>query len=43
VELYSQIVPNLKSTSSVNKAIMAMTLDMLADGYRRKLQTQAAL
>ena len=43
VELYSQIVPNLKSTASVNKAIMAMTLDMLADGYRRKLQTQAAL
>jgi hypothetical protein len=36
-------VPNLKSTSSVNEAILAMSLDMLADGYRRKLSTQAAL
>ena len=43
IEHYSQTVPNLRSTSEVNDAILAMSLDMLADGYKRKLQTQAAL
>ena len=43
IEHYSQTVPNLKSTSEVNEAILAMSLDMLADWYKRKLATQASL
>lgn len=43
IEHYSQTVPNLKSTSEVNDAILAMSLDMLADWYKRKLSTQASL
>ena len=43
IEHYSKTVPNLKSTSDVNEAILAMSLDMLANGYKRKLQNQAAL
>lgn len=43
IEHYSQTVPNLKSTSEVNDAILAMSLDMLADWYKRKLATQASL
>jgi hypothetical protein len=43
IEHYSQTVPNLRSTSDVNEAILAMTLDMLADWYKRKLSTQASL
>ena len=43
IEHYSKTVPNLKSTSDVNEAVLAMSLDMLASGYKRKLQNQAAL
>ena len=43
IEHYSRTVPNLRSTSEVNQAILAMTLDMLADWYKRKLSTQASL
>ena len=43
IEHYSQTVPNLKSTSDINNAILAMSLDMLADWYKRKLSTQASL
>ena len=43
IEHYSQTVPNLKSTSQINDAILAMSLEMLADGYKRKLATQASL
>ena len=43
IEHYSKTVPNLKSTNDVNDAVLAMSLDMLASGYKRKLQNQAAL
>ena len=39
---YSKTVPNLKSTKDVNKAIMAMTLQLIASGYKTKLQNQAS-
>ena len=43
IEHYSKTVPNLKSTSDVNNAVLAMSLNMLADWYKRKLATQASL
>ncbi len=39
---YSKTVPNLKSTEEVNKAILAMTLKGIANGYKSKLQSLAA-
>lgn len=43
IEHYSKTVPNLKSTADVNNAVLAMSLNMLADWYKRKLATQASL
>ena len=38
---YSKTVPNLRSTEDVNKAILAMTLDTIANGYKAKIATLA--
>lgn len=42
MENYSKTVPNLKSPEEVNNAILAMTLNMLAQGYKNQLRTLAA-
>jgi hypothetical protein len=42
VKLYSKTIPNLESTSDVNKAVLAMTLKVVAWGYKRQLQNLAA-
>jgi len=41
VALYSQTVPNLQSTDDVNKAILAMTLKTVANGYKNQIATLA--
>lgn len=42
IEHYSKTVPNLKNPESINVAILAMTLNMLAQGYKNQLRTLAA-
>ena len=42
IEHYSKTVPNLRSTAEVNDAILAMSLDLLANGYKRQLSTAAS-
>lgn len=42
IKHYSQTVPNLQSTEEVNNAILALTLNMLAQGYKNKLRTLAS-
>lgn len=42
IRLYSQTIPNLTSTEDVNKAVLWMTLKVLAEWYKRELQTLAA-
>lgn len=39
---YTKTVPNLKTPESTNTAILAMTLNMLAQGYKNQLRTLAA-
>lgn len=39
---YAKTIPSLKSTEDVNKAVLAMTLDTIAAGYKRNLATLAA-
>jgi hypothetical protein len=41
VALYSKTVPNLNSTNAVNDAILAMTLKIIANGYKSKMQNMA--
>lgn len=38
---YAKTIPNLASTEATNKAVLAMTLDTLAGGYKRQLATLA--
>jgi hypothetical protein len=42
IRLYAQTIPNLRQTKDVQKAVLAMTLDVVAGGYKRQLQTLAA-
>nr|DAQ94342.1 MAG TPA: hypothetical protein [Caudoviricetes sp.] len=35
-------MPNLQSTEGTNNAILALTLNMLAQGYKNKLRTLAS-
>lgn len=42
VRLYSKTIPNLTSTEDVNKAVLAMTLKVVAGWYKRQLQSLAA-
>ena len=42
VRLYSKTIPNLTSTNDVNDAVLAMTLKVVAWGYKRQLQNLAA-
>lgn len=39
---YAKTIPNLASTDDVNKAVLAMTLDTIAGGYKKQLRTLAA-
>lgn len=39
---YAKTIPNLTQTSDVQDAILAMTLDIIAWGYKRQLQNLAA-
>lgn len=39
---YAKTIPNLTSTDDVNKLVLAMTLDTIAWGYKKQLQTLAA-
>ncbi len=39
---YARTVPNLTQTKDVNNAVLALTLDTIAGGYKRQLQTLAA-
>lgn len=41
IENYAKTIPNLSSTDATNKAVLAMTLDTLAGGYKRQLATLA--
>jgi len=41
VRLYTQTIPNLKSTEAVNKGILAFNLDVLAWWYKKKLRSLA--
>lgn len=41
VQLYAKTLPNLKSTSDVNKWVLAYTLDILAWGYKKQLSSLA--
>jgi hypothetical protein len=40
---YIKTIPNLKSTKEVNQALLAMTLDSLANWYKKRLSTVAWL
>ena len=40
---YIKTIPNLKSTKDVNRALLAMTLDSLSTGYKKRLATVAGL
>lgn len=42
IRLYSDTIPNLTQTEDVNKAVLAMTLQTLAEGYKKQLQINAA-
>ena len=42
IKLYSKTIPNLESTEEVNKAVLAMTLKVVAGWYKRQLQSLAA-
>jgi ribosomal protein S13 len=42
IRLYAQTIPNLTSTKDVNNAVLAMSLKVIAWGYKRQLQTLAA-
>ncbi len=42
IRLYAQTIPNLTNTNDVNKAVLAMSLKVIAWGYKRQLQTLAA-
>ena len=42
IKHYSKTVPNLQSTEETNNAILALTLNMLAQGYKNKLRTLAS-
>ncbi len=42
IRLYSQTIPNLTDTQKTNEAILAMTLKVVAWGYKKQLQTLAA-
>lgn len=42
IKHYSKTVPNLQSTEGTNNAILALTLNMLAQGYKNKLRTLAS-
>lgn len=42
IKHYSKTVPNLQSTEWTNNAILALTLNMLAQGYKNKLRTLAS-
>jgi hypothetical protein len=39
---YAKTIPNLTSTNDVNNAVLAMTLDTIAGGYKKQLRTLAA-
>lgn len=39
---YAKTIPNLTSTEDTNKAVLAMTLDTIAGGYKKQLRTLAA-
>lgn len=39
---YAKTIPNLASTEDTNKAVLAMTLDTIAGGYKKQLRTLAA-
>lgn len=41
VAQYAKTIPNLNSTQDVNKAVLAMTLKTIANGYKSKLQNMA--
>ena len=41
VEQYMKTVPSLKSTEDVNKLVLGMTLNNLANGYKSKIQILA--
>jgi hypothetical protein len=41
IRQYAKTIPSLTSTSDVNKAVLAMTLDTIAGGYKRKIATLA--
>lgn len=42
IRLYADTIPNLQQTWDVNKAVLAMTLQTLAEGYKKQLQINAA-
>jgi len=42
IRQYAKTIPNLTQTADVNNAVLAMTLDTIAGGYKRQLQTLAA-
>ena len=42
IRQYAKTIPNLKQTNDVNNAVLALTLDTIAGGYKRQLQTLAA-
>lgn len=42
IRQYSKTIPNLTQTNDVNNAVLALTLDTIAWGYKRQLQTLAA-
>lgn len=42
IENYAKTIPNLTSTDAVNDAVLAMTLDTVAEGYKQQLRTLAA-
>jgi hypothetical protein len=37
VRLYAQTLPNLKGTDAINKWVLAVTLDVLAWGYKKQI------
>lgn len=42
IRQYARTIPNLTQTNDVNNAVLALTLDTVAGGYKRQLQTLAA-
>jgi len=43
VRLYSKTLPSLESTEATNKWVLALTLDILAEWYKKQLATAAGL